>query len=455
MHAFRIAGPSRLSGRIRVDGSKNAALPEMAAALMATQPVRLNGLPQLSDIDNMVRLMGELGCEVDRDDTGVSLLAPAEGPCHARYEIVKTMRASICVLGPLLARYGKTRVSMPGGCAIGDRPVDLHLRGLEALGATITLEGGDIVAVADRLKGATVFLGGPFGSTVLGTANVMCAATHAEGVTVIESAACEPEVLDLANMLNRMGASITGAGTPRITIRGRGSLHGCTHQVMPDRIVAGTLAMAAAVTNGDVTLDDFPLDHLLAVVDRLQATGVRIERLDESEPPERCTVKITSERVLKPVLFTTQPYPGFPTDLQAQMMTLLCFTDGNSIVTEKIFPDRYLHVSELTRMGAKLYRQGGTVVVQGVSKLIAAEVMASDLRGSASLVLAGLAAQGVTTVSRIYHLDRGYARLEQQLNALGANITRFDPDAPELEPPQVVTTQVAHADGAPASTPEA
>ncbi|MCH2153661.1 MAG: UDP-N-acetylglucosamine 1-carboxyvinyltransferase [Phycisphaerales bacterium] len=429
MDAFRITGGTRLSGRIRVDGSKNAALPEMAAALMAQTPVQLRGLPQLSDIDNMITLMTELGCEIERDGEDVRIVNSGNGSWHARYEIVKTMRASICVLGPLLARYGKARVAMPGGCAIGDRPVDLHLRGMEALGATVELDGGDIVVEAKRLKGATVFLGGPFGSTVLGTANVMCAATHAEGVTVIESAACEPEIMDLADMLNRMGASITGAGTPRITIRGKGSLQGCDHRVMPDRIVAGTIAIASAITNGDVIIDDFPYDHLLAVIDRLNATGVRVHREDEAQPASRCTVKVTSDRRLEPVLFTTQPYPGFPTDLQAQMMTLLCFADGNSIVTEKIFPDRFLHVSELVRMGAKVYRQGGTVVVQGVQRLVGAPVMASDLRGSASLVLAGLAAEGETTVSRIYHLDRGYCHLETQLNSLGAQIERFDPDA--------------------------
>lgn len=431
MDGFRITGGKRLSGRIRVDGSKNAALPQMAAALMAKGPVQLRNLPRLSDIDNMVRLMKELGCEVEHDGNDLRLETSDDGSWHARYDIVKTMRASICVLGPLLARYGQARVAMPGGCAIGDRPVDLHLRGLEALGAKIELDGGDIVAKAERLKGGTIFLGGPFGSTVLGTANVMCAATRAEGVTVIESAACEPEIQDLAVMLNSMGASITGAGTPRITIRGCTELYGCDHQVMPDRIVAATLAIASAITNGDVTIEDFPMDHLLAVVDRLQATGVRLERLDPLEPAGRCTVKITSERRLKPALFTTQPYPGFPTDIQAQMMTLLCFADGNSIVTEKIFPDRFLHVSELTRMGALVYRQGGTVVVQGVNRLVGAPVMASDLRGSASLVLAGLAAEGTTTISRIYHLDRGYSRLEDQLNALGADIERFDVDAEE------------------------
>ncbi len=269
MDAFRITGGTRLNGRIRVDGSKNAALPEMAAALMAKGPVQLRGLPALSDIDNMARLMAELGCQIERDGQDLRMVTSDDGSWHARYDIVRTMRASICVLGPLLARYGQARVAMPGGCAIGDRPVDLHLRGLEALGARIELDGGDIIARADRLRGNTVFLGGPFGSTVLGTANVMCAATLAEGVTVIESAACEPEISDLAVMLNSMGASITGAGTPRITIRGCTELSGCDHRVMPDRIVAGTLAIASAITNGDVTLEDFPLDHLLAVVDRL------------------------------------------------------------------------------------------------------------------------------------------------------------------------------------------
>lgn len=315
---------------------------------------------------------------------------------------------------------------MPGGCAIGDRPVDLHLRGLEALGATITLDGGDIIARADKLKGATIFLGGPFGSTVLGTANVMSAAVLAEGTTIIESAACEPEITGLADMLNGMGADVSGAGTPRIEIHGVESLGNVDYQVIPDRIVAGTIAMAVAITNGDATLTNFPYDNLLAVLDRLTAAGVHIQRCDDTEPANRCTVKVSSDRNLKPVLFTTQPYPGYPTDLQAQMMTVLCLADGNSIVTERIYPDRFLHVSELTRMGAKLFRSGPTVVVQGGGELIGAPVMAGDLRGSAALIMAGLAAKGETIVQRIYHVDRGYVKLEEQLNTLGAGIERFD-----------------------------
>jgi UDP-N-acetylglucosamine 1-carboxyvinyltransferase len=349
------------------------------------------------------------------------------------------MRASICVLGALVARRGRARVAMPGGCSFGARPVDLHLRGLEALGAKIDLCSGDIVAEADRLTGATVFLGGPFGSTVLGTANVMCAATLARGRTVIESAACEPEVYDLAVMLNSMGARISGAGTPRVVIEGVDALGPADHTVMPDRIVACTWAVATAITNGEVTLNDFPYDNVLAVVDRLNEIGVHVERLDPEADPRRCTVKVTCDRLLKPVMLTTQPYPGFPTDLQAQMMALLCLAQGNSIITEKIYPERFMHVAELTRMGAQIFRQGPTVMVQGMPRLVAAPVMASDLRGSACLVLAGLAAEGTTTVSRVYHLDRGYARMEETLNALGAGIERFDARDVQEQPAPVVT----------------
>jgi UDP-N-acetylglucosamine 1-carboxyvinyltransferase len=318
---------------------------------------------------------------------------------------------------------------MPGGCAFGDRPVDLHLRGLAALGARIDLRNGDIIATADRLKGATIFLGGAFGSTVLGTTNVMCAATLAEGRTIIESAACEPEVSDVAELLNAMGAKISGAGSPRIIVDGVRQLGRADHTVLPDRIVAGTYAIAAAITNGDLVIEDFPYDHLLAVVDVLNSTGVHVKRLNQGGDPRRCRVQVTSDRLLKPVMFTTQPYPGFPTDLQAQLMTLLCLADGNSIITEKIYPERFLHCAELSRMGARLVRQGSTVIVQGVSKLIGAPVMASDLRASASLVMAGLVAQGETVVSRVYHLDRGYARMDDALNSLGANIERFNADA--------------------------
>ena len=315
---------------------------------------------------------------------------------------------------------------MPGGCAFGSRPVDLHLRGLEALGARIRLDGGDIHCEADELVGTTIFLGGPFGSTVLGTANIMSAACVAKGTTVIESAACEPEIADLARLLNSMGARITGAGGPRLVIEGVEALGAATHRVMPDRIVAGTYAAAVAVTNGDVVIDDFPYDSLLAAVDRFSEIGVRVERQDPAEDSRRCSVRVTCERDLRPSIITTQPHPGFPTDLQAQFMTLLCLARGNSIVTEKIYPERFMHVAELSRMGANLIRQGPTVMVVGGEQLVGAPVMASDLRASAGLVMAGLAARGETIVNRVYHLDRGYVRMEETLNALGASVERID-----------------------------
>lgn len=436
MDAFRIQGGARLAGRIAIDGSKNAMLPLMAASILSDDEVVLRGIPELSDGTNMLRLLEELGVRSDRTHGTISLKPVDTDANHARYDIVKTMRASICVLGPLLARRHKAVISMPGGCAFGARPVDLHLRGLAALGAKFELDGGDIYATADRLRGTTVFLGGPFGSTVLGTANVMSAATLAEGRTIIECAACEPEVVDLANLLSAMGARITGAGSPRIIIDGVEQLGGADHPIIPDRIVAGTYAIAAGITNGDVILDDFPYDYLLALVDYLEKVGVHLMRTDDTQDPRRCSVQITSDRRLKPVILTTQPHPGFPTDLQAQMMTLLCLADGNSIITEKIYPERFMHVAELTRMGASLFRQGSTVVVEGGRKLIGAPVMASDLRASASLILAGLVAEGETMVSRVYHLDRGYSRMEETLNALGANIERFNPDRqamPDIE----------------------
>jgi len=482
MDTFVINGGRRLFGRVRVNGSKNAALPLMAATLLTDQPTILRDVPNLADINNMRRLLTELGVQnldtptiadtiagetTPAQHTGViTFQAIDESLSHAKYDIVRTMRASISTLGPMLARRGYARISLPGGCAIGERPVDLHLRGLAALGASITLDGGDIIArsPAGGLKGATVFLGGTFGSTVLGTANVLCAATLAKGTTIIESAACEPEIIDLATMLNAMGAKVHGAGSPRITIEGVSELGSVDHTVMADRIEAGTFMMAAAITNGDITLDNCPMDALMAATYFLEAAGVRFQpvnglamsvvpgtttslsgaraasngqrtptltattRLTEAKPdnPLRRTIRVTSERLLKPIEVTTQPHPGFPTDLQAQLMALLCLADGNSIITERIFPDRFLHVAELSRMGAKLTRLGPTVIVQGVRRLVGAPVMASDLRASASLILAGMAAEGTTIVNRIYHLDRGYERLEDRLRSLGASIQRVD-----------------------------
>jgi UDP-N-acetylglucosamine 1-carboxyvinyltransferase len=477
MDSFVIEGGKRLSGRVRINGSKNAALPILAAALLTTEPVTIRDVPALDDIANMLRLLEKLGCgqvpQGASDSAGVVRLRTTdEAASHAPYEIVRTMRASICTLGPLLAKRRFARVSLPGGCAIGERPVDLHLRGLRALGAEITLEAGDIIAKAPAggLRGTTMFLGGANGSTVLGTANVMCAACLAKGVTVIESAACEPEVVDLARVLIAMGAKIHGAGTPRITIEGVTELGGADHTVMADRIEAGTFMVAAAITNGDLILDNCPMDAMLAPVYWLEAAGVHFQNVAQlaggslsagvAPTTTNCThatgaarprpatslsaasssatplsthgdtlracVRVTTQRVLQPIEVTTQPHPGFPTDLQAQLMALLCLADGNSVVTERIFQDRFLHVAELSRMGARLVRQGSTVIISGVRNLVGAPVMASDLRASAGLVLAGLAAQGTTIVNRVYHLDRGYERMEERLRTLGASIARVD-----------------------------
>jgi UDP-N-acetylglucosamine 1-carboxyvinyltransferase len=415
---FEINGGPRLRGNVRVSGAKNAALPIMAASILCEGEIVLHDVPSVADVASLGELLTKLGVDVEwRPDGALKLVARDEMNCRAEYDIVRKMRASICVLGPLLAKRHRAQVSMPGGCAIGDRPVDLHIRAMRELGAEIELVNGDITAKTKRLRGTEMFLGGPFGSTVLGTANALMAAVLAEGVSVIEMAACEPEVVDLANFLNQCGASITGQGTPRIVIEGVKELHGCEYTIIPDRIEAGTFMIGAAITNGELTLENVRLDHLMAFVDRLAAIGVNVEKGARG-------VTVSSARRLEPADVTTQPFPGFPTDLQAQIMTLLCLADGNSIITEKIFPDRFLHVAELSRMGAHLRKEGPTVMVQGVKRLIAAPVMASDLRASAALVLAGLAARGATRVHRVYHLERGYERLDDKLRAVGADIQR-------------------------------
>jgi UDP-N-acetylglucosamine 1-carboxyvinyltransferase len=467
MDSFLITGGRPLRGAVRINGSKNACLPLMAAALLTDRPVTLRNVPDLLDIRNMQRLMDSLGCgiadaeaEGGREQTSAGgasgLPAPNVLTLHAaddtkvlaHYDIVRTMRAGICVLGPLLARRGKAKVSMPGGCAIGDRPVDLHLRGLRALGASITLEGGYIVAEAPpapgngggrRLRGAHIFLGGPNGSTALGTANVMSAAALAEGTTVIECAACEPEIEDVGRLLIAMGARIRGLGSPRLVIEGVETLHGAEHDVLPDRIEAGTYLMAAAITHGDVVLEQFPIDTLGAALDRLREIGITVERFKSEKPrdghpsalsgpssalSDYPAVRVATARRLSPVQVVTQPHPGFPTDLQAQIMALLTLADGNAIVTEKIFPDRFLHVAELLRMGADITRVGPSAMITGVRELVGAPVMASDLRASAGLVIAGLAARGQTQINRVYHLDRGYDRMEVTLQSLGAEIER-------------------------------
>ncbi|MBP7935832.1 MAG: UDP-N-acetylglucosamine 1-carboxyvinyltransferase [Phycisphaerae bacterium] len=420
MDYFQIAGGKRLRGTVEISGSKNAALPIMAASILCEGEVVLHNVPDLADVRSMEVLLNKLGVATSRESGGtVRLKVQDEMNCHADYELVRKMRASVCVMGPLLAKRHKAQVSMPGGCNIGDRPINLHIAGLTGLGADTDLMSGDILLKAKRLTGAELFLGGPFGSTVTGTANILMAATLAEGRTVIESAACEPEVTDLASFLKVCGAQISGEGSPRITVDGVKQLKGCEYTIIPDRIEAGTFMIAGAITNGDIRLRNCRLEHLLAVVDRLRQIGVNIEREGEE-------VVVSSSRRLEPTTVTSQPYPGFPTDLQAQIMALLCLADGNSIITEKIYPDRFMHVAELNRLGAILRKEGPTVIVEGVKRLIGAPVMASDLRASAALVLAGLVAKGETTVNRVYHIDRGYERIERKLRPLGADIERLN-----------------------------
>jgi UDP-N-acetylglucosamine 1-carboxyvinyltransferase len=432
MDSFLIRGGLRLKGKVEISGSKNSALPIVAACLMANGKTTLHGVPRLSDIDSMIKLVAQLGCKINRREpdpkpfgVGPDLNGPLdiesidEKMCEAGYDIVKTMRASICVLGPLLAKRGKAIVSIPGGCAIGDRPVDLHVRGLQKLGAEFRTEGGNIIGtVHGRLKGCRMYLGGSQGPTVLGTINVMCAAALAEGETVLVGAACEPEVIDCADLLIKMGAQIKGHGTPEIRIEGVRELRGCEHRIIPDRIEAGTFMMAAAITNGELELKNCNLDHLIAVTDRLDEVGVKCHS-------EGNSVFVSSGRRLNAIEMTTQPYPGFPTDLQAQLMALLCLSDGMSVITERIFPDRFLHVGELNRMGARIRKDGSTAIIQGVKELNGAPIMASDLRASAALILAAVAAKGETRIDRVYHIDRGYEKIEQKLAAVGADVQRI------------------------------
>jgi UDP-N-acetylglucosamine 1-carboxyvinyltransferase len=419
MDIFEIQGPVRLNGTIKVSGSKNAALPILAGAILGAGESVIQGVPNLADISVLKDLLISLGAKAERRGGDYYLDTTTIDNPVGHYDIVRKMRASICILGPLLARCGVVKVSMPGGCAIGDRPVDIHLRGLKELGAKITLENGYIVARAPRggLRGKRIFLGGPFGSTVLGTDNVMMAATLAKGTTVIEMAACEPEVVDLANFLNEMGAKIRGIGSPRLTIEGVKHLRPVTYRVIGDRIEAGTFMVAAGITGGKVRLQNCQLEMMGAVTDRLETVGVSVEATKDG-----CIVSRRGK--LRPADITTQPFPGFPTDLQAQFMAMMALAEGNSIITEKIYPDRFMHVAELTRMGANIRKEGSTAIVAGVKKLVAAPVMASDLRASAALVLAGLAAQGKTIINRVYHIDRGYEKIEQKLNAAGAKIVR-------------------------------
>jgi len=418
MDSLLIKGGVPLHGEVTISGAKNAVLPIMAATLLTSEPCVIRRAPDLSDVKFMGQILASLGAQVSVDVVTIKVQAKKIKEV-GDYDLIRKMRGSVCILGPLLGRLKKAVVSLPGGCIIGARPINLHLKGFEALGAKIKIEAGYIRASARRLVGAELFLGGRAGSTVLGTANVMMAATLAEGVTIIESAACEPEVVDLANFLNAMGAKVMGAGSPTITITGVKTLHGAEHEVIPDRIEAATYALAAAATDGEVTLLGARPDHMHAILDKMRDIGVKVERRGTA-------LTVSRNGRLKPVDITTLPYAGFPTDAQAQMMVLMALTPGISIITERIFEARFMHVSELARLGADIEIEGPSAIVKGGRPLSGAPVMASDLRASAALVIAGLAARGSTQVNRVYHLDRGYENIDGKLRRLGARIERVE-----------------------------
>jgi UDP-N-acetylglucosamine 1-carboxyvinyltransferase len=427
MDKFLITGGKPLEGRVVISGAKNAALPAMAAALLTQERVRLRNVPRVRDIGTMRSLLDELGVDssVTHEEHGIRIEIEARQLLNptAPYELVKQMRASVLALGPLVARFGQARVSLPGGCAIGARPINLHIKGLEELGASITIEHGYVEARANGLKGARF----PFDTiSVTGTENLMMAAVLAEGETVLENAACEPEVADLAALLNKMGAKIEGAGTQTIHIQGVAKLHGAEHSIIPDRIEAGTFLVAAAITRGSLTIERAEPGHLSAVLAKLSAAGVSVRPCAEKTgDASGARLKAECSGALRAADVTTQEYPGFPTDMQAQYMALMTQAEGTSVITETIFENRYLHALELVRMGADLTVEGRRAVVRGRTRLSGAQVQASDLRASASLVLAGLAADGETQIDRVYHIDRGYERIEEKLIRVGANIRRI------------------------------
>lgn len=419
MDKLRIRGGNRLNGTIQISGSKNAALPIMFASILADGPVTYNNVPILRDIRTTNALLRILGCraefyEADEDTHCVTVTVGALTP-EAPYELVKTMRASVLVLGPLLARLGQAKVALPGGCAIGARPVDQHLKALERMGASFELSSGYIVGSCRELSGADITF--DF-TTVGGTENLLMAASLAKGTTVLRNAAREPEVSDLANFLNACGARVSGIGTDTLTIEGVDSLHGCEYAIMPDRIEAGTFMAAAAITGGELLLKDCPVSSLSSVIAKMEEMGVKFSTREDG-------LLVNAPEITVGADFSTSPYPGFPTDMQAQLMAVLCVSEGSALVEENIFENRFMHVPELMRMGADIHHSGSKANVRGVKKLIGAPVMASDLRASASLVLAGLRAKGETEVQRIYHLDRGYEHIERKLNAVGAEIDRL------------------------------
>lgn len=431
MDMFVVQGGQPLAGCVTISGAKNAALPIMAATLAVDGPVTLHQVPHLADVSTLSQLLRLLGVTVQpQAGQTLRLQVVDEQPSLAPYDLVRRMRASICVLGPLLARRGRACVSLPGGCNIGHRPIDLHLIGLAALGAEISIERGYVHASARRLRGTTIDLCGPSGSTVTGTCNVMTAACLAEGTTHITSAATEPEVVDLGQFLIAAGAQIDGLGTSHLNIHGVRQLHSVEHTIIPDRIEAGTLMMAAAITRGELQLAGVQSEHLTQVIATLRQLGVTIE-------PHGDDLHVACRQRLQPIDLTTGPYPAFPTDLQAQLMALLSLAQGVSRVTDQVFPDRFLHIPELCRLGADIRREGGGGVITGVAQLSGASVMASDLRASAALLLAALAAPGDSVIRRIYHLDRGYESLETKLNLVGARIARVV-DTVENTPPSLL-----------------
>jgi UDP-N-acetylglucosamine 1-carboxyvinyltransferase len=416
MHKIVVEGGVPLTGEVRISGAKNAVLPILCAGLLADEPLHVSNVPRLHDVKTTLRLLAELGAGIDVDDNFDITIDPRSVNSHvAPYDLVKTMRASVLVLGPLLAKHGAAEVSLPGGCAIGSRPIDQHIKGMQALGAQVSVEHGFIKATAKRLHGARVV----FDMVSVGaTENVMMAATLAQGRTVLENAAMEPEIIDLAQCLTAMGAQIEGAGTGRIVIEGVERLHGGTHQVVPDRIETGTFLVAAAMSGGNVTVTHARPDTLDGVIDKLREAGATITCVGD-----RITLVMDGRRP-QAINFTTAPHPGFPTDMQAQFMAMNCIADGVGVISETIFENRFMHVQELLRLGADIRVEGHTAIVRGVEKLSGAPVMATDLRASASLILAGLVADGETTIDRIYHLDRGYENIEAKLSGLGAKIRR-------------------------------
>ena len=411
-----VHGGHSLHGEVFIGGSKNSTLPILAATLLTRDRCVIENVPDLSDIHYMLTILSTLGCDVERA-SGIVQVQADQIKTEAPYDIVRKMRASVCILGPLLGREHAATVSLPGGCVIGDRPIDLHLKGFEALGAAVQVKAGNVRILAPHLRGNTIHLSGKYGSTVLGTDNIMMAAVLADGTTIIEGAAEEPEVMDLASVLQKMGAKIEGAGTSRIVIEGVKELHGFHHQVIPDRIEAGTFLIAGAIAGKGITLRHVVPQHLQSLLEALTEAGYEITTKEES-------ITISPSKLKKSLSLETLPYPGFATDLQAQLCALLCTANGISTIIENIFPQRFMHLAELKRMGANIELDGSTAIITGVHQLSGAPVMASDLRASAALILAGLAADGITEINRIYHIDRGYDAIDKKLNRLGAHIER-------------------------------